>query len=575
MKTEEESKLAVEKFAQENLNKRNKSPNSELNNAALVQQIGGSFSGAGVKDVDQKADAPGNAIDENTMFAEGSIGKVRYAGLAYMMQEDDILDLQKNALEFFSTPEVGKLLEEKYPKKDMQKAIQGLFTNGSEKATIADLTTHRSGIGDTTADTLNREKKTNGADHDYSLPDFVLPNEYSVVPRDKETSKPQAKKGLKGDLAPAVYGDHEYSNLGYQILAEAMELAYEMKAKQDGKEPDKARKTYQTLTEDFMLHPIEGPAVGKGLSFDRTMFPRTEKFAGDANVVQAKLLQDPSQGADQARQVNGFNGAGAAGGIFTSASDSAKFFTEYFKGFPGTEEYGQEGFDGNPFFSQDTIERMTVEALKHKSAANQPMIDKKTQELQEWQKGNSLDLENSQDRPVIPNPTYQFPGVTLTTDPNGEPRSYAKGGGTPGYISGLSFTPANGENAVDVSMIHQENVTPAREKELAESLRTPQAQSFVEKYAPDRQSSEALDSFVQRMADRASQAPPPEASQQGESPASSSSSVSNSGSSPKEAGGDIVSKDGENEHGAKWQTRQGIGKGLENSRSTGQGGGSR
>lgn len=482
MKTAKEAKSVAVESVNEDLHKRNPDSNSDVeeskrgekSNAAVVHQVGDQFAGRGVRDIDASADAPGNGVDENTMFAEGSIGKIRYAGLAYMMDEAGIFGgkgLEQNAAKFFSGPEVKGLLDEKYPGKNMQTAILGLFTGGSrvispasegkkaemspgsKQATLADLTTHRSGIGDTTSDTLNRERQTagtNNAGHSYSLPDFVSPHQYSVVKRG-ENGKPQAKKGLNGDPARAIYGDHEYSNLGYQILAEAMELAYEMETGD--------RKTYQTLTEDFMLHPIEGRAVDKSLSFDHTKFPGPNGFAADENVIQGKMMEVPGDLSKGVKEINGFNGAGAAGGIFASAGDSAQFFTQYFKGFPGTQEYGQEGFEGNPFFSKETIEKMTQEALKHESAANQPTIDVKEIELAQW---NGKD-----DKPAVPNSEYQFPGVVLTTDSEGEPVAYGKGGGTSGYNSSLSFTPADGENGVDISMIYQENVTPAREKEVA------------------------------------------------------------------------------------------------------------
>ena len=161
-----------------------------------------------------------------------------------------------------------------------QLAIVNLFTDGSEQATLADLTTHRSGIGDTTLDGLAMVK-ARGTEYPFTLPDLILPQLESVVPRNEKTGKPMARKGPKGDPARAVYGEHEYSNLGYQVLAAAMEAAYFIHT---GVEKD-----YPKLTEDFMLHPVEGRAVGKGLSFGRTKF--SKDLEGDENVIQAKMVE--------------------------------------------------------------------------------------------------------------------------------------------------------------------------------------------------------------------------------------------------------------------------------------------
>lgn len=286
----------AQSYVTDNLNKRNNpGKDNEINNSAIAKQIGSHFAGGGVRNIDQPK-SPENTVNKDTMFAEGSIGKVRYAGLAYMLEQAGIFGekgLQQNAKEFFSQDDVGKFLEKKYPGKNLQKAIVNLFTDGSEKATLADLTTHRSGIGDTTLDGIAMIK-TRGIEYPFTLPDLVLPQPESVVPRNTETGKPMARKGLQGNLARAIYGEHEYSNLGYNILAAAMEAAYFISK---GVEKD-----YQKLTEDFMLRPTEGRAEKSDLSFGRTKFPKD--LGGDDNVIQAKLFEKNKEGNDVVVNVN-------------------------------------------------------------------------------------------------------------------------------------------------------------------------------------------------------------------------------------------------------------------------------
>lgn len=451
----------LEKRTTEALGKRE----GDSNNAAVVNMRGVEFSGGGVRDV-EKEGGPDNEVNSETMFAEGSIGKVRYAGLAYILAQEGIFGeqgLQKNAKDFFAQEKVGQFLESKYPGTNLQSAIVKLFTDGSEVAALADLTTHRSGIGDTTTDALEMIK-SRGYDYQFTLPDLVLPQEESTVPRNPETGKPMAKKGLEGKLAPAVYGDHEYSNLGYQILACAMEAAYFI-AK--GREKD-----YQQLTEDFLFHPIEGRAKDSGLSFDRTKFPKD--LVGDDNAVQAKLVK-----GGEVLNVNQLSAANAAGGIFSSAGDSSEFFSQYFKGFPGTEGCGQDGI--NPFFTKDTIEQMEQQAYKHEKPANQPAIEQQMEALRQWEERNAYGEEvEDNKKPVIPNPQLQFPGAVATVDDNGEVVNYAKTGGTAGFISRLEFLAKTGE--VDISMINQENVTSYKEKakEAAPATAT-ESQSWVDR----------------------------------------------------------------------------------------------
>lgn len=381
-----------------------------------------------------------------TMFGEGSIGKVRFAGLAFMMQEEGTIDLQQNAGEFFSSPSAKKFLEKKYGEKaeDTQKEIAKLFSGDAAKATLADLTTHRSGIGDLTRDQL-RLTAEKGVEHQFSIPELLLiPKEHRGIPRDADGHPRAQGAGATpdADLPVAKHGEHQYSNLGYMLLGLAMETAYDAKKNPSG---ENEIKDYKQLTRDYMLHPIEGPAKEKGLSFDQTKFP--EELEG-CDVARSSWLEkgklvDPTK----------ISAANAAGGIFVSADDSVKFFDEFFKGFPGTPTAGVANV--NPFFSDDTIAIMMAEGLKF---------------------GQCGVNHNPQTPARDGNERFQCPGFVSEIDrASGEPIAFEKGGGTCGYASFLAFDVKSGQTTID--MCAQENVTG----EIAKNLGV-ETKALVEKY---------------------------------------------------------------------------------------------
>ena len=357
------------------------------------------------------------------MFAEGSIGKVRYAGLAYMLQEDpDVkMDLQQNAPAFFESPEVGEFLERKYPEQGakLQSAIVGLFSGDAAAATLADLTTHRSGIGDATRDQarLTQEK---GVEHQFTIPELLLiPDEARTIPKGENG---RLKFQTNPKLPDSEYGAHQYSNLGYMLLGLAMEASWDA-AKNPAK--DKEIKDYKQLTNDYMLHPIEGRAAGKGLSFDQT------KFSVEAtdDVARSSWLE-----AGRLADCTKFSGANAAGGMFASADDSTKFFNEFFKGFPDTPTWGEENV--NPFLSDDAIAAMMAEGLKFGNCGRN---------------GNPNTPRNGNER-------FQAPGFAFEVDQGtGKMCAFEKSGGTFGGASFLAFDVESGQTKID--MCAQENVT--------------------------------------------------------------------------------------------------------------------
>lgn len=142
-----------------NVNKINLGPfGSTVTNFAAVQRSGAALDAGGVADFTKPA-AEAGVINGDTMFAEGSIGKVRYAGLAYMLQEKGVINLQEPAGVFFAKDSSRDFLEKKYSPQfgegvgaKLQGEIAKFFSGDSKDATIADLTTHRAGIGDLTRD---------------------------------------------------------------------------------------------------------------------------------------------------------------------------------------------------------------------------------------------------------------------------------------------------------------------------------------------------------------------------------------------------------------------------------------
>lgn len=399
---------------------------STVTNFAAVKKIGETVAdAAGEKDFFSAA--PEKTISA-TMFGEGSIGKVRFAGLAYMLHQEGTINLQQNAAEFFSQPNTGEFLEKKYPRQGekLQAEIGILFSGDASEATLADLTTHRSGVGDLTRDQA-RLVAEKGVEHEFSLPELLLiPEAHRGIPRDESRPRAQhAPTTPDADLTAAKHGEHQYSNLGYMLLDLAMEAAYDEKHPA----PDAEHvEDYKQLTRDYMLHPIEGPVAGKGLAFDHTKFPEDLKVSD--NVARSAWLE-----RGRLADATQYSGANAAGGIFTSADDSTKFFDEFFKGFPGTPT--ARTANANKFFSDETIAAMVEEGSKfgHCGVQANPRLPDR----------------NGNER-------FQYPGFVSEIDKtSGKPISFEKGGGTFGYASFLSFDPAAGRATID--MCAQENMT--------------------------------------------------------------------------------------------------------------------
>lgn len=406
-----------------------------MTNFGGVVQKGNKFGAMGVRDFTDPESLP---IDADTLMAEGSVGKVRFAGLAYMLQQEGVIDLQTNANGFFASKEVGKFLDRKYPTQGMQQEILKFFDDNNKNATLADLLTHRAGVGDLTRD-QGRMFERDGVNMSYDLPKLIKIPEDKIpdggssirqIPR--ENGKPRAQNDPKikdEDLPKAEYGKHEYSNLGYALMGVAMEASYDMhrhfkdKGEMDNYKPNEKPKTYQNLMNNFMLHPVEGPAKGK-IEFNSTKFP--EELSDAKNKAKANWIDPKSKEVIDANQ---FNGANAAGGMLTSTNDAVKFFGEFFKGFPETPEYGQSQ---NKFFTDATIDKMMAEGVKFGEPAGK---HEKTGNLR-----------------------YQGPGFNFEVDKeSGDIIQYDKNGDTYGYGALMTFQPQ--ESTVFMGIVASENVS--------------------------------------------------------------------------------------------------------------------
>ena len=96
------------------------------------------------------SDPNSSKINDDTIFGEGSIGKIRFAGLSYMLQDEGKLNLQDKVTDFFKQQGIQQFLKRKYSNDpQLQNKILNLFSREDNKnATLSDLLTHYSGVGD-------------------------------------------------------------------------------------------------------------------------------------------------------------------------------------------------------------------------------------------------------------------------------------------------------------------------------------------------------------------------------------------------------------------------------------------
>ena len=266
---------------------------------------------AAVRAIGSEVGAAGGS-SQDTMFGEGSIGKVRFAGLAYMLEQEMYIDkdgaevrrlnMDEKVRDYFNRPESRAFLTKKYGR-DIADDVIALFGRDDNRdATLADLTTHYSGVGDSTKTAFVTTFHTTGIEGDWpltrqfehlnKLPDGTVCAMNNVV---------------------AAYGAHQYSNLGYQILGDVIEIAASRGAPKDA-----PLITYKDVLHDRMI---------RHLGLAGTKFP--EELKGVGNVARS-TFSDPSGAVVDTVD---FQGAGSAGGVFASSNDIQAYFQEFFKGF--------------------------------------------------------------------------------------------------------------------------------------------------------------------------------------------------------------------------------------------------
>jgi hypothetical protein len=379
------------------------------------------------------------ALDGDTMFPEASVGKVRYAGLLYMLQQQGIIDAGKNALDFFSTQAMKHYLDDKYPGLDMQRTIQSFFAKEDcHRARLVDFTTHSAGVGDLRMLEISRGGK--GMAGDYTLADVL-----------KITNPPYTKPPARGPMVgegadrhfrfdEGKYGVYQYSNIGYMLLAEAMEAAYFFDTG--------THKTYKQLLSDFMLQPTEGYAIGKGLSSPHT------KFHTDITAKDPVCITHWRDGSGEITRSNPFNGHLGAVGPFCSYHDAIQFFTAYFRGFPGTPQYGQ-GL--NPFFTDATITDIRREMFKHKLDPSQV---EKSKLFPDYIKFDPMTQDH-----------YVGPGFMVETKKGTQAiTAYYKSGVMFGCHSFMEFRPETGK--VNIIYRATENISPTVATEAGTTVQT-------------------------------------------------------------------------------------------------------
>lgn len=451
------------------------SPNGKFVNSAVINKNGNEFIGGGKRDFLDEKSPP---IDADTMFAEGSVGKIRFAGLALMLQQEGIINLQQNAGEFFRDPSFGEFLKQKYPQEkypdqseELQNTIVGFFAGdqndqtSSASATIFDLFNHRAGIGDLTRAGV-RAVENQGVEHEFTVLELILDGIKNNPGLIDENGKARAHRPIEmpipdHELPESKHGNHEYSNLNYVIGALAMEFAYAQA------HPEQEElKDYKQLTQDFMLQPIEGNLFRANqeseksgeeiLEFNHTKFPEDIRYEigenGEEkdNVVIAHRLERDADGKEQIVNANKCSSANAAGGMFASANDSTKFFGEFFRGFPGTEENGKPS--ENKFFKPETIDAMKNEWAKYPPANGNPQKDG----FFRFQ-GSGFVVDYRYSEKFNENKEEFFAEE--------KPICYCKSGGTVGYNSWFEFDPKTGDTLISVDA--QENITGEMAKNLA------------------------------------------------------------------------------------------------------------
>ncbi len=411
---------------------------------AVLHHKGGENLGAG-----QMTDTSPE-VGSNSIFNEGSVSKMRLGMLGYALDQDQNVNfsLDKNAKELFEEPAFKQYLQKEYGEEKGPKLgtfLDGLFTDESRKATLGDLLTHRSGVGDLTRDQLQVfDQKDQGLEKQYDLADLLLIDPASTKdPVARTGTKPHAQSDPKipnSELPAGQYGAHQYSNMGYMIAGLA--IKYQM------------GQPLHELHNQYFLHPTSGRATQSELGakpFDNTIPQDNVDALKGAKLPQMPYYDEATKSVIDASK---FNGANAAGGFRTTTSDLATFMEESFKGFPGTKEYDQrEGKPNqNPYFTDGTIDQMMEEGKKFGAAGINPK--NRTADYQMAGFVTTVKVPPEVDMEKF-NPTPEQ--LTTMFQPDNIVK-YGKTGEIPGSKTFADFMPREGKAEVTVYL--KENVTP-------------------------------------------------------------------------------------------------------------------
>ena len=280
----------------------------------------------GTPEVTRPIELGDKALTTDSIMGVGSIGKMFTKAAVYRLAQEEAIDLNKPAVEYF---------QEKSP---THEAIRQIFANGkghdkdAKDPTISDLLNHTSGLPTP------------------KMQDYVTANEQDMsksatvhkVATDYMNTKPTSK-----------LGEGEYNNINYMIIGQLLEDV-------TGKE------SFKDVVHEKVIEPLGlkhtgyvGHASLEGQAIVSPQFRGEAPQAAAMEHSEDKDKTPPSSDAKQTQQ------ALAAGSIFTTANELDIFVREYSRGINGGEERGK-----NTLFTPKTLEMMHDNVKNGQSGGN-------------------------------------------------------------------------------------------------------------------------------------------------------------------------------------------------------------